>query len=55
MARKLRKEEVHDTIIDALNDCGIYGADDPEEQHTASYVLAALEDEGIIDDREVDL
>lgn len=52
MVRKLRKQEVLDTIVDALNDCGIDG---PEEQHTASYVLAALEDEGIIDDREVDL
>ena len=52
MGGKLRKEEVHDIIIDALNDCGV---DDADEQQTASYVLAALEDEGIIDDREVDL
>jgi len=51
----LSKEEVHDIIIDALNDCYIYGVNDDDEHHTASYVLAALEDEGVIDDREVDL
>jgi len=55
MARKLRKEEVHDIIIEALNDCHVYGIDDADEKHAASYVLSALEDEGVIDDREVDL
>lgn len=54
MARKLRREEVLDTIIDALNDCNIYGVDAADEVRIAEQVLGALEDEGVIDDREVE-
>lgn len=54
MARKLTRDEVLDTIIDALNDCGIYGVNDEDERTTARLVFNRLDAEGVIDDREVE-
>ncbi len=52
MARKLSREEVLDSIEEALWDSGV---EQGALLATATAVLKELEAEGVIDDREVDL
>lgn len=53
MARKLRREEVLDTISDVLNDC-IRGLSEEDERATASLIYNRLDAECVIDHEEVE-